>query len=283
MVRARPASRSSSSRCSPTASSPAACSCSSSSSSCRPGCSSSSRSTCRSRSGLSAIDTGLRIMPLSITLLLAAAGIPRFFPNASPRRVVRLGLLVDVRRDRLAVHGAWTSMRVPRSSPSRCCSLGLGHRRARLAARQRHRVGGARRRERRGRRPAEHRDQPRRVPRHGARRVDAHRDAHVVVPGGASPTTRPSRRACPAQASVELAGGHPVHLRRRARDGARATRASAASAANAIVDENSQARLDGLRSALAVLALLALLGLFFTGRIPAEQPGSQKKTAAVEA
>ena len=43
--------------------------------------------------GLSAIDTGLRIMPLSITLLLAAAGIPRFFPNASPRRVVRLGLL----------------------------------------------------------------------------------------------------------------------------------------------------------------------------------------------
>ncbi len=43
--------------------------------------------------GLSAIDTGLRIMPLSITLLIAAAGIPRFFPNASPRRVVRLGLL----------------------------------------------------------------------------------------------------------------------------------------------------------------------------------------------
>ena len=43
--------------------------------------------------GLSAIDTGVRILPLSITLLLAAAGIPRFFPNASPRRVVRLGLL----------------------------------------------------------------------------------------------------------------------------------------------------------------------------------------------
>jgi len=33
----------------------------------------------------------VRLLPLSATLLLAAAGIPRFFPDASPRRVVRLG------------------------------------------------------------------------------------------------------------------------------------------------------------------------------------------------
>ena len=39
--------------------------------------------------GLSAIGTGIRIMPLSITLLIAAAGIPRFFPNVSPRLVVQ--------------------------------------------------------------------------------------------------------------------------------------------------------------------------------------------------
>ena len=32
--------------------------------------------------GLSAIDTGVRLLPLSITLLLAAAGIPRLFPHA---------------------------------------------------------------------------------------------------------------------------------------------------------------------------------------------------------
>ena len=43
--------------------------------------------------GLSALDTGLRILPLSVTLLAAAVGIPRFFPDASPRRVVRFGLL----------------------------------------------------------------------------------------------------------------------------------------------------------------------------------------------
>ena len=43
--------------------------------------------------GLSAIATGVRLLPLSITLLLAAAGIPKAFPNASPRRVVQLGFL----------------------------------------------------------------------------------------------------------------------------------------------------------------------------------------------
>ena len=44
--------------------------------------------------GLSALETGVRILPLSIALLAGAVGIPRFFPHASPRRVVRLGLLV---------------------------------------------------------------------------------------------------------------------------------------------------------------------------------------------
>ena len=43
--------------------------------------------------GLSAIDTGVRLLPLSITLILAAAGIPKLFPHASPRRVVRIGFI----------------------------------------------------------------------------------------------------------------------------------------------------------------------------------------------
>lgn len=43
--------------------------------------------------GASALETGIRILPLSITLLAAAVGVPRLFPQASPRRVVRLGLL----------------------------------------------------------------------------------------------------------------------------------------------------------------------------------------------
>ena len=43
--------------------------------------------------GLSAIETGVRLLPLSVTLLLAAVGIPKVFPDASPRRVVQLGFL----------------------------------------------------------------------------------------------------------------------------------------------------------------------------------------------
>ena len=44
--------------------------------------------------GLSAIATGVRLLPLSITLLLAAVGVPKLFPQASPRRVVRVGFLL---------------------------------------------------------------------------------------------------------------------------------------------------------------------------------------------
>src|SRR6478609_3769063 len=43
--------------------------------------------------GLSAIGTGVRLLPLSVTLLIAAVGVPRLFPNVSPRLVVRLGFL----------------------------------------------------------------------------------------------------------------------------------------------------------------------------------------------
>src|SRR6478735_11514673 len=43
--------------------------------------------------GLSAVATGVRLLPLSITLLAAAAGIPKLFPDASPRRVVQLGVV----------------------------------------------------------------------------------------------------------------------------------------------------------------------------------------------
>jgi hypothetical protein len=44
--------------------------------------------------GLSAVATGVRLTPLSIALLLAAVGIPKRFPNASPRTVVRFGFLL---------------------------------------------------------------------------------------------------------------------------------------------------------------------------------------------
>ncbi len=43
---------------------------------------------------LSAIETGIRLIPLSLALLVSAIGVPRLWPKASPRSVVRIGLLL---------------------------------------------------------------------------------------------------------------------------------------------------------------------------------------------
>ena len=47
-------------------------------------------------------------------------------------------------------------------------------------------------------------------------------------------------------------------------------------AADAIVDENAQSRINGLRAALAVLALIALIALALTRRLPTVQPGDDR-------
>jgi EmrB/QacA subfamily drug resistance transporter len=44
--------------------------------------------------GLSSFETGLRMLPLSVALIVVAPAIPKLRPNASPRRVVRAGLLL---------------------------------------------------------------------------------------------------------------------------------------------------------------------------------------------
>jgi hypothetical protein len=44
--------------------------------------------------------------------------------------------------------------------------------------------------------------------------------------------------------------------------------------ADAIVEENAAARIDGLRAALSVLAVIALIAMFFSRRIPTQQPSA---------
>ena len=53
-----------------------------------------------------------------------------------------------------------------------------------------------------------------------------------------------------------------------------------AQATQAVLDVNEQARLDGLRSALALLAIIGVIALFFTKGIPQEQPGSTDASGA---
>ena len=131
--------------------------------------------------GLSAIQTGVRLLPLSLTLLVFAIGIPKLRPNASPRRVVRLGFvalfvglvllvaLLDV--------GAGPADRDLAPADRR-----LWPRRDGVTARQRDRLGGTRRAERRGGRPAEHRHPARRLDRHRAGRRGPHLRADRVLP-----------------------------------------------------------------------------------------------------
>jgi uncharacterized membrane protein len=79
-----------------------------------------------------------------------------------------------------------------------------------------------------------------------------------------------------AQAQVELAGG--VAFVSDADLEAALDEAGASSeTTDAALDAYADARLDGLRSALAILALLTLVALFFAQRIPVTQPGAAKR------
>ena len=97
--------------------------------------------------GLSALATGARLLPLSVTLLAAAIGIPRFLPHVSPRLVVRCGLLALLAGTVVLLAAldadAGAGDRLRADAPDR-----PRDRRARLAARRRHGLGGSRRRRR---------------------------------------------------------------------------------------------------------------------------------------
>ena len=73
------------------------------------------------------------------------------------------------------------------------------------------------------------------------------------------------------QAQVQLSGGAPF-ISDKDLKAALDKAGVAGKTADAIVTENANARIDGLRSSLSVLAVLALIALFTSRRIPAEQP-----------
>jgi hypothetical protein len=82
-----------------------------------------------------------------------------------------------------------------------------------------------------------------------------------------------------SKASVQLAGGVPFISDAELKT-ALDKAGVAPNTADAIVEENATARLDGLRSSLSVLAVIALVALFFTRRIPTEQPAAAAARAA---
>jgi len=85
-----------------------------------------------------------------------------------------------------------------------------------------------------------------------------------------------------AQAEVELSGGIPF-ISDAQLQAALDEAGVEPAAAMVIVEENTQSRLEGLRSALAVLAVLALVALVAAGGLPTRQPGSPDPEAAQDA
>jgi Na+/melibiose symporter-like transporter len=227
--------------------------------------------------GLSALETGARILPLSITLLIAAAGIPRFLPNVSPRRVVRLGLLAMFAGivSLLAAMDASASAAIV-TVPLLLTGLGIGALASQLGAvtvsavpdEQSPEVGGLQNTS----------------TNLGASIGTALAGSILIaalttsfLSGIAQNPDVPD--SVKSQASVQLAAGAPF-LSDADLEAALDKAGVTADATDAIVDVNAQARVDGLRAALFVLALIAFLGLFSARRIPTRQPTSAAAPAA---
>jgi MFS family permease len=227
--------------------------------------------------GLSAIDTGVRLLPLSITLLIAAAGIPRFAPHASPRRIVRLALLAMLAGTVVLLAGIdeGASAEVV-TVPLLLLGLGIGALASQLGAVtvsavsdvQAPEVGGLQ---------------------NTATNIGASLGtalAGSVLIAGLTTALLTGIQQDPAisaavkqQAQVELSSGVPFVSDADARTALEKAGVSD-SEADAIVADNETARLKALRAALAVIAIVAAVALAFAGGIPTRQPGSEPSEAS---
>ena len=221
--------------------------------------------------GLSAIATGVRLLPLSITLLLAAAGVPKVFPNASPRRVVQIGFLA-LFAGIVVMVAALDAGAGPEivTWPMLLAGLGIGALASQLGSvtvssvpdEQSGEVGGVQNT----------------VTNLGASIGTALAGAVLIsaltasfLGGVQNNPAVPKDLASKAQ--VELAGGIPFMS-----DKDLQTELDKAGVptktAEAIVHENANARIEALRASLSLLAVIALIALFSSRGIPTQQPSA---------
>lgn len=221
--------------------------------------------------GLSAVATGVRLLPLSLTLLVFAAGVPKLAPNASPRRVVRLGFislfagLVVL----IALLDAGAGAEIV-TWPLLLAGAGLGSMASQLGSVTVSAV------------PDEKSGEV-----GGQQNTGTQLGASIgtALAGGvlisaltasffADIQNNPDVPASVAsKAQTELAGGIPFlsdsDLKAALQDAQ-----VPPETVDAVVETNEQSRITGLRAAVAILALLALVALLFTGGIPKVQPGA---------
>ncbi|MCZ4101887.1 MFS transporter [Streptomyces sp. So13.3] len=221
--------------------------------------------------GLSALKTGARILPLSVTLLAAAILIPRLFPDVSPRRVVRLGTLALLAGAviLMAALDADAGAEVV-TIPLLLIGLGMGALASQLGSVTVSAVPEAQSSEVGGVQNA--------VTNLGASIGTALAGSIMIAALSTSFLTSVEQNpAVPAdvksQAAVELQSGVPF-LSDAQLKSALGDAGTSAKVTQAALDANADARIDGLRAALAILAFSALLAMFFTSRIPTTQPRS---------
>jgi MFS family permease len=221
--------------------------------------------------GLSALETGARLLPLSVTLLAAAIGIPKLLPNVSPRLVVRCGLLALFAGTVVLLAGIDPDAGAEIVFvPLLLIGLGIGALASQLGAvtvsavpdDESPEVGGVQNT----------------MTNLGASLGTALAGSVMIaavtsafIANIQSSPAIPSRAKENAQ--VELTGGVPFvsdadleAALKQEHVGPRAT--------DAALEAYRSARIDGLTSALAILALLALVALFYAQRIPTTQPGA---------
>jgi MFS family permease len=227
--------------------------------------------------GLSALDTGVRLLPLSVTLLLAAVGVPRWWPNASPRRVVTLGLgaiLAGI----VAMIGALEAGAGPEivTVPLLLAGLGVGALASQLGAVTVSAVPDERSGEVGGLQNT--------GTNLGAALGTALAGSVLIaaltssfVAGLQDDPDVPDSVARTAE--VELSAGIPFVSDQDLEDALADTTLSEAEA-EAILEENAEARLDGLRASLTVLALIAALAMFLTRLLTVRAVGSTSATGA---
>ncbi|WP_406830804.1 MFS transporter [Pedococcus sp. KACC 23699] len=229
--------------------------------------------------GLSAVATGVRILPLSFSLLLVAVGVPKFFPQASPRRVVRLGFLFlfagIVLLMALLELGAGPQIV---TWPLLLIGTGIGALASQLGSvtvsavpdEQSAEVGGLQNT----------------LTNLGASIGTALAGA-VLIAGLTSSFLSGIQdnpaipTALSSQAAVDLSGGVPF-VPDSALESALKDKGIVGDTAQAVMDENATSRIAGLRAAMFVLSLIALMALFFLGGIPTRQPGADAQPTTGE-
>ena len=221
--------------------------------------------------GLSAIDTGVRLLPLSVTLLIAAAGIPRYRPNANPRRVVRLALVAMFAGTVVLLAGIDEDASAEIVAvPLLLLGLGIGALASQLGSVTVSSVPDELSPEVGGIQNTATNIGASLGPALAGSVLIASLTATLIAGIDKNPAVPPDVRA---KADVQLAGGVPFLSDADLKAGL-ADAGVTVDAASAIVEENAKARLRALRGALAVIAIVAALALLFSGGIPTRQPGS---------